>query len=79
MRPQIVNILVSLLCFCASTPLFAAIQKGSKQPPEPTSQRTPGPELPIDSNLYLLIAAALILGIYIAYKRHKAAANQDAA
>lgn len=73
MRPQIVKIYTYVLCLCASTTLFGASLQAVNEPPQPTSQRTPGgPELPIDENIYILVAAAIILGIYVAYRRHKA-------
>ena len=77
MRPQIVKIFAFLLCLFASIPLSAAPVQAKGGPPEPTLQRTPGPELPIDTNLFVLVAIALILGVYVAYKRHKVA-TQDA-
>ncbi|MDX1462794.1 MAG: hypothetical protein R3359_07035 [Marinirhabdus sp.] len=72
MRPQIVKIYTTVLSLFASTFLFAATSQGPSEPPPPTMDRTTGPELPIDSNLYLLAIAALVFGVYIAYKRHKA-------
>lgn len=70
MRPQIVKIFTCVLCLCASTSLFAAPQQGTSEPPPPTMERTV--ELPIDSNIYFLVAVALIFGIYVAYRRHVA-------
>ena len=72
MRPQIVKIYTYVLCLCASTSLFAAPQQGSNELPPPTQERTPGPEFPIDSDIYILVAIAIIFGIYVAYKRHVA-------
>ncbi len=72
MRPQIVKIYTYVFCLCASTTLFGAPLQAVNEPPEPTSERTPGPELPIDDNIYILVAVAIILGIYVAYRRHKA-------
>ena len=72
MRPQIVKIFPYVLCFIASTNVFGASLQTINEPPPPTSQRTPGPELPIDENIYILVALAIILGVYVAYKRHKA-------
>ncbi len=71
MRPQIVKIYTYVLCLCAGTTLFGAPQQAANRPPQPTSNRTP-PELAIDANIYILIALAIILGVYVAYRRHKA-------
>ena len=72
MRPQIVKIYTYVLCLMASTVMFGAQQQSANEPPPPTLERTTGPELPIDTNLYILVIAALALGIYVAYRKHKA-------
>ncbi len=72
MRPQIVKIFVYLLCALASTTFFGAPLQVANEPPPPGSQRTPGPELPIDENVFILVGVAIIFGVYVAYKRHKA-------
>ena len=77
MRPQIVKIFTFLLSLSASMSLLAAPVQTKGGPPEPTMQRK-GPELPIDENLYILVALAVLLGVYIAYKRHKAASANAA-
>ncbi len=71
MRPQIVKIYTFVLCLCASTTLFGAPLQAVNEPPQPTLNRTP-PELPIDANSYILFVIAIILGVYVAYRRHKA-------
>jgi hypothetical protein len=72
MRPQIVNIYAFVLCLCAGTTLFGAPVQVVNEPPPPGTQRTPGPELPLDENIYILVAIAIAFGVYVAYKRHKA-------
>ncbi|QIE59862.1 hypothetical protein G5B37_09870 [Rasiella rasia] len=72
MRPQIVKIYTCVLCLFASTTLFAAPQQVATEPPPPTLERTPGPELPIDSSIFILVAVAIIFGVYVAYRRHLA-------
>ena len=71
MRPQIVKIFTYVLCALASTTLFGAPVQAVNEPPPPTLNRTP-PELPIDTNIYILFAVAIVLGVYVAYRRHKA-------
>ena len=71
MRPQIVKIFAYVLCALTSTTLFGASLQTLNEPPEPTQNRTP-PELPIDENIFILVAVAIILGVYVAYRRHKA-------
>ena len=70
MRPQIVKIYTFVLCLCASTTLFGSPLQAVNEPPQPTSQRTPGPELPIDDNIYILVGIALVIGVYVAHRRH---------
>ena len=70
MRPQIVKIFAYLLCALASTTLFGAPLQVVNEPPPPSQQRTP--QLPIDTNIYILLVAGIILGVYIAYRKHKA-------
>jgi len=72
MRPQIVKIYTYVFCLCASTTLFGAPLQAVNEPPPPNQQRTGGPELPIDENIYILVAIAIILGVIVAYRRHKA-------
>ncbi|SRX52567.1 PID-CTERM protein-sorting domain-containing protein [Aequorivita sp. CIP111184] len=40
---------------------------GSQGPPPPSQNRAPG--LPIDNDLWILLAAGILFGIYIIYKR----------
>ncbi|MAZ71691.1 MAG: hypothetical protein CMC70_00955 [Flavobacteriaceae bacterium] len=72
MRPQIVKIFTYVLCALASTTVFGTPLQVVNEPPPPNPQRTIGPELPIDENIYMLVAVALIFGIIVAYRRHKA-------
>jgi hypothetical protein len=50
--------------------LLCGISSFAQTPPPPTGPIDPRPDLPIDDNLYILFALALILGIYFIYK-HK--------
>ena len=47
-----------------------AVQASSsdKGPPPPSQNRGPG--LPIDDNIWILIIAGVLLGVYILYKRN---------
>ena len=64
MRPQIVKILTPILLFLA---VGASAQ--AKEPPAPN--RTPGPELSVDSGLIFLVIAGLILGTWFLLKRRQ--------
>ena len=51
-----------------------AVQSGSKSPAPP--QPRPGyvvnaPQLPIDDNIWVLIAMGVLLGIFVAYKKYQ--------
>ncbi len=43
---------------------------GGQGPPPPSQNRGPG--LPIDDNLWILLAAGVLFGAYIIYKRNRA-------
>ena len=49
--------------------LIFAVQAtaGDKAPPPPSQNR--GPNYPIDDNIWVLIVAGIIFGVYIIYKR----------
>lgn len=55
------------------TDMLAQTVGGDSGPPPPT---TPPPELPLDSSIYLLVAAALLYGIFVSIKRSRAAAKR---
>jgi len=73
MRPQIVTILTFVLVFIINTPLLGmtALSGPGTGPPPPNRMPDPPPELsiPVDDNLYILIAMGLLYGIYVYYKR----------
>ena len=51
--------------------IMLAVQtaSGDQGPPPPSQNR--GPQLPIDDNLWILIAVGVLLGIYVIYRRNK--------
>lgn len=51
--------------------IMLAVQtaSGDQGPPPPSQNR--GPQLPIDDNLWILIAVGALLGIYVIYRRNK--------
>ncbi len=65
MRPQIVPILAVVLFFLNSASMLAQ----SVSPPPPRQNR--GPELPIDSDLMVLLSLGVLLGVYVMYKKIK--------
>lgn len=69
MRPQIVKILTLVLCFITNTTLLAQHTNAGSGPPTPDGRRPP--ELPIDGNIFILIAIALAYGCYIIYTKKK--------
>ncbi len=69
MRPQIVKILILVLFLVNSMTMLGQSLSGSSGPPPPSNNR--GPQLPIDDNIYILIAIGLIFGIYIIYKKSR--------
>lgn len=57
------------------TVLFLMLPSGSdtQGPPAPERDGDPeGPQLPIDDNIWILIVAGILFGIYIIYKRNQA-------
>jgi hypothetical protein len=50
--------------------LLCGLSSIAQAPPPPAPAPIPPPSLPIDDNIYILFALALILGIYLIYK-HK--------
>ena len=69
MRPQIVKILTLLLCFVTNTTMLAQHTNAGSGPPAPNNQR--GPQLPIDDNIIVLIAIALLYGCYVIYSKKR--------
>ena len=57
--------LVLLFAVLVSNSLFA------QTPPPPVLPDTPGPGLPIDSNILILIVLALVLGSVTAIRKYK--------
>ncbi|MCG2429700.1 hypothetical protein [Aequorivita xiaoshiensis] len=56
------------------TVVFLALQSVTETqgPPPPARDGDPeGPQLPIDDNLWILLAVGLMFGIYILYKRNQ--------
>jgi hypothetical protein len=71
MRSQIVLIISLAITLFNGVQLFAQSNSGSKGPPIPDSNRTPGGPgppveamIPIDDNILILLLAGLILGVY---------------
>jgi hypothetical protein len=73
MRSQIVLIFTLANTLFNGVQLFAQSNSGSKGPPVPDSNRTPGGPpvdgmIPIDDNILILLLAGLILGVYYFYR-----------
>lgn len=52
---------------------------GSQGPPAPSrGGGTRGSQLPIDENIWILLAIAIIFGIYVVYRRNRSAINKAA-
>lgn len=51
--------------------MFLALQASENLPP-PNNGGTRNPELPLDDNIWILLAAGLLFGLYIVYKRSRA-------
>jgi hypothetical protein len=51
--------------------IMLAVQTASSDqgPPPPSQNR--GPQLPLDDNLWILIAVGVLFGIYVIYRRNK--------
>ena len=75
MRPQIVFILALLLSTLSNTAMHAQLSGGGGAPPPPPP--TPPPELPLDSGILVLIAAGLIYGGFVAFRRIKIAGSRS--
>jgi len=58
--------------------IMLAIQSasGTQGPPPPVRGGTRGPQLPIDDNIWILLAMGIFLGIYIIYKRNRSSINK---
>lgn len=69
MRPQIVKILTIML-FLLNSFYMLGQSSSAKSGPPPPPQRTP--QLPIDTNIYILIVAGILLGIYVVLKNKRA-------
>ena len=69
MRPQIVTIVTYFLFFLNSIALLGQTTTASSGPPPPNQGR--GPELPIDTNIYILIVLGISYGIYILLRKKK--------
>ena len=63
-QPQVLSKLVCLVLFF--TPVLAFAQ----EPPPPNPEQSRGPEfgLPIDANIYILILAGIVIGVYALLK-----------
>ncbi|MEZ4778064.1 MAG: hypothetical protein R2786_01615 [Flavobacteriaceae bacterium] len=70
MRPQIVTIVAFLLFILNSISMLGQSTTASSGPPPPSQGR--GPELPIDSSIYILLIAGILYGVYILLKKKKA-------
>lgn len=70
MRPQIVTILTFMLFLVNGISMLGQTNSAKSGPPPPNSGR--GPLLPIDTDLYLLLFAGIILGLYFILRRAKA-------
>ncbi len=70
MRPQIVKILTLVLFLINSISMLGQTPSGSSGPPQPSNNNR-GVNLPIDENIYILIAIGLIFGVYVMYKKTK--------
>lgn len=57
-----------LLTLILALTLPSYIAYGAVTPPPPPESAPPGPGLPIDDNIYLLIIISVILGIYKMYR-----------
>ena len=67
MRPQIVKIIHLVCFFVTATPMLGQTSVG-QGPPAPTKGPTL-PELPIDDNIIILMIAAIVYGVFIAYRK----------
>jgi hypothetical protein len=54
--------------------IFAIQSQGPPPPAGGTGSR--GPHLPIDENIWILLAMGIFLGIYIIYKRNRSSINK---
>ena len=70
MRPQIVKILTLILLVFNSISMLGQTSNKSSGPPPPDQTLTG--QLPIDSNVFILLALGLAYGIYVAYKKYQA-------
>ena len=70
MRPQIVKILTLILLVFNSISMLGQTSNKSSGPPPPDHTLTPG--FPIDNNIFILLVAGLLFGIYVAYKKYQA-------
>ncbi len=73
MRPQIVLILALVLSLLNSTTMHAQLTGGPGPPPPPASRSDHPPELPLDSEISLLIIAGIIYGFFVVFRRIKLA------
>ena len=74
MRPQIVKKIALVLCFLASASMLGQSASGSSGPPPPNRGPVP-PELPLDTNILILIVLGLLYGSYVLYKKRQAKDN----
>lgn len=60
--------------------IMLAIQSvsGTQGPPPPARGGTRGPNLPIDENIWILLAIGVCFGAYVLYRRKRAAINKAA-
>jgi len=75
MRPQIVIILAQILSLLSSTAMRAQLSQGGGTPPPPPP--TPPPELPLDSGILVLLAAGIIYGGFVAFRRVNLSRNRS--
>lgn len=52
--------------------IFLALQASENVPPPNTNPPPPGPQLPIDDNMWILLIVGLLFGIYVVYRKNRA-------
>jgi hypothetical protein len=57
-----------LLTLAFALSCIGVFAQGPPEPPKESSQPPPGPGLPIDENIVVLVIIALLFGIYVIYK-----------